>query len=79
SKFCEEYDIRPLLESQDSSVPLKDNHLNLAVEALNNCPSDVSYPAKAVIQWVVFWIDYCLKELEQPTAFSYLIRKSKVN
>lgn len=58
SAFCEEYGIKPLLQSGDSSVPLKDNHLNLAVEALNNCPSDVSYPAKAVIQWVVFWIDY---------------------
>lgn len=78
-EFCKEYGIKPLLQSQDSSVPLKDNHLKLAVEALNNCPSDVSHPAKAVIQWVVFWIDYCLEELEQPTAFCYPIRKSKAN
>lgn len=67
--FCREYDINPLLQFSDSSVPLKDNHLNLAVEALNNCPSDISYSAQAVIQWAIFWIDFCLKELDEPTVF----------
>lgn len=68
-EFCKEYGIKPLLQSCDSAVSLKDYHLELALKALNDCPSDVPYPAKAVIQWVVFWIDYCLEELDQPTAF----------
>lgn len=67
--FCQEYDIKPLLQFSNCLVPLKDNHLNLAVEALNNRPSEISYPARAVNQWVIFWIEYCIKELDQPAVF----------
>lgn len=68
-EFCQEYEIEPLLQFCDSVVSLKENHFNLAVEALNECPDDVSYPAQAVIQWIVFWLEFCLNELDQPTSF----------
>lgn len=30
---------------------------------------EISYPARAVNQWVIFWIEYCIKELDQPAVF----------